>query len=184
VVGDVGGHDQLAAAAMAQVRNLLRGIAHATQAAPAGVLAAVDRAVRDLAPGTYATAVLARVEGVTAGAVRVVRWGNAGHPPPVLLPADGRPRLLETPAEPLLGLAIGDRTDHVVELAPGDTLLLYTDGLVERRTRPLQEGFAWLLERVQGRAGLEIEALCDHVLGERAERPDDDVALLALRVRP
>jgi serine phosphatase RsbU (regulator of sigma subunit) len=184
VVGDVAGHDRLAAAAMAQVRSLLRGIAYASEAAPADVLTALDRAMHGLAPGTYATAVVARVEGVAAGDARHIRWSNAGHPPPVHLGADGGARLLEVPAEPLLGLATGARRDHAFELPAGDTLLLYTDGLVERRPRSLGQGLAWLVERVERGAGLELEALCDFVLGDAGDRADDDVALLALRVRP
>jgi hypothetical protein len=178
-VGDVTGHDQWAAAAMAQIRNLLRGIAFAPGAAPALSLADLDRAMDGLAVGLYATAVLATVRP----GERLLRWSNAGHPPPVLLAPDGRARLLQTPPDPLLGLggATG-RTEHAHSLEPGATVLFYTDGLVERRPFPLQERLAWLTRVLEGRHALDPEALCDHVLAQLDDPAADDIALLALRL--
>ena len=182
VVGDVAGHDQLSAAAMAQVRNLLRGIAFGAGGPPGDVLAGLDRAVVGLGTGVYATAVLVHVEPPAAGAPWTVRWSLAGHPPPVLVAADGRASMLEAPPDPLLGIGGVARHTHALELAPGSTLVLYTDGLVERRRVPIEQGFAWLCELLEGTQDLDAEAVCDRVLSALQGRVEDDVALLALRV--
>jgi serine phosphatase RsbU (regulator of sigma subunit) len=188
VIGDVTGHDSYAAAAMAQVRNVLRGIAHSRRDAPAAVLAALDRAMRDLAVGTLATAVLATVEqtGDDADAgLRVLRWSNAGHPPPLLLEVDGTVTVLEREPDLLLGVDPGAvRADHEVLLPPGATVLFYTDGLVERRDASLDQGIAWLTGAVARWGGLPLEELCDRLLEELAGAVEDDVALLALRAHP
>ncbi|MCW2510871.1 MAG: Sensor phosphatase [Modestobacter sp.] len=188
VIGDVTGHDRHAAAAMAQVRNVLRGIAHSRRESPAAVLTALDGAMRDLAVDTLATAVLATVEQREEGAdrgVRLLRWSNAGHPPPLLISAEGEVTVLEREPDLLLGLdPSAPRADHVLELLPGATVLLYTDGLVERRGATLDQGTAWLVGAVAGAAQLPLEELCDRLLGELAGAVEDDVALLAVRARP
>ena len=180
VVGDVTGHDQRAAAAMAQVRNLLRGVAYAGAAAsPAAVLHGVDRAMHGLAVDVYATAILARYDAGT----RTLRWSNAGHPAPILIAADGEARLLEAPPDTLLGLGAPPGSDHTVALPPGATVVLYTDGLVERRNSALDDGLERLRQLVAGRQDLTPELLCDHVLEHQDDQLDDDVALLVLRAR-
>ncbi|NIH70342.1 PAS domain S-box-containing protein, partial [Modestobacter marinus] len=190
VVGDVAGHGQEAAAAMGQVRNVLRGIAHTLVEPPARVLGALDQAIEHLAIDTLVTAVLAKVEQTPAEAetgMRTLRWSNAGHPPPVLLHPDGRAELLERPADRLLGATVGSpRHDHTVSLDPGSTVLLYTDGLVERRGVPLDEGFEWLRSAVEDLAsrGLTLEQLCDELVAALGGETDDDVVLLAVRAHP
>ncbi|ABS02435.1 putative PAS/PAC sensor protein [Kineococcus radiotolerans SRS30216 = ATCC BAA-149] len=190
VIGDVAGHDIEAAAQMSQVRSLLRGIAYATGAGPATVLSGLDAAVSGLAVATTATVVVARLEqdaderrrGVTR-----LRWANAGHPPPVLVGADGTVRPLAVlPPQLLLGIDPGThRADAVVALEPGSTVLMFTDGLVERRDRGLEEGLEELQECVAGLAGLTLDELVDGVLA-RLVPPghDDDVALVAFRLHP
>jgi len=185
VIGDVTGHDRHAAAAMAQVRNVLRGVAHSQPESPARVLAALDRAMGDLAVGTLATAVLARVErcddGDDAGR-RLIRWSNAGHPAPVLVEADGTVTPLQRTPNRLLGVGPDAlRVEHACLLPPGATLLLYTDGLVERRGVNLDDGLAWLCREVAGLRHLPLDELCDRLLSVLPDELDDDVALLALR---
>ena len=175
VVGDVTGHDRRAAAAMAQVRNLLRGVVYAGSGSPARSLAALDRAMAGLGMGEYATGVIAELEGTT------LRWSNAGHPPPAVLAPDGGVRLLETAPEPLLGIAGGGRRDHEVTLEPGSAVVLYTDGLVERRDEPLDRGLVRLVAALEGLRGLDAEAICDRLLAQLGSRRDDDVALLVAR---
>jgi serine phosphatase RsbU (regulator of sigma subunit) len=185
VIGDVTGHDRYAAAAMAQVRNVLRGIAHSRRDSPAAVLAALDRAMRDLEVGTLATAILATVEqgrdDPVAG-VRVLRWSNAGHPPPLFIGADGTVIVLERAPDLLLGVDPDEvRADHEVRLPPGATVLFYTDGLIERRGSTLDQGIAWLSGVVARWARSPLEELCDRLLDELSGAVEDDVALLALR---
>ena len=108
VIGDVVGHDTEAAAAMGQLRGMLRGIAYRDGAGPAAVLAELDAAIQGLGMDTMATAAIARVEQTAeeraAGTTRV-RWSNAGHPPPLLLHHDGRIEELSTArAELMLGV--------------------------------------------------------------------------------
>jgi PAS domain S-box-containing protein len=186
VVGDITGHDQQAAAVMGQARNLLRGVAYTLAEPPAAVLSTLDRALRDLEVRTYATVVLANVEQTpeqAAEGLRTLRWSNAGHPPPVLLRADGTTSLLDTPPNRLLGVdPDARRDDHEILLGPGDLVLLYTDGLVERRGMDLDDGLDWLTSTVAGSAGLDHEQLCDTLLDLVDERAEDDVALLALRI--
>jgi serine phosphatase RsbU (regulator of sigma subunit) len=134
--------------------------------------------------GVIATAVLAQVQGREAGGRGRVRlsWSNAGHPPPVLIGADGRARLLETDPDLLLGLDhVTERADHSVTLGPGDSLLIYTDGLVERRGVALHESLEWLVGAVEGRSDLDPEELCNHLLGLIEGRAEDDIALLVVR---
>nr|WP_281373031.1 SpoIIE family protein phosphatase [Kineococcus aurantiacus] len=188
VIGDVTGHDRGAAAAMAQVRNVLRGIAHALDGPPSRVLRALDRAVHDLAVGTLGTAVLAQLEQTPADRAagrRVLRWSNAGHLPPLLLRADGTAELLDRPADLLLGLAPGTgRSDHSAVLHDGDTVVLYTDGLVERRGEDLDEGLERLRRTVADLAGRDPDELCDELLERLSDGREDDVALLVLRLHP
>jgi serine phosphatase RsbU (regulator of sigma subunit) len=187
-IGDVVGHDTRAAAAMGQVRGLLRGISYASGDSPAGVLAELDRAIQGLALDTMATCVVARLEHPedepTAGRT-ALRWANAGHPPPLVLGADGTVTLLsDGDADLLLGVdPESSRADHVAVLEPGATVLLYTDGLVERRDRDIDSGTAELVAALRACAGLPLAELCDGVL-RRLILPDaeDDVALLAVRL--
>ena len=188
-IGDVVGHDTRAAAAMGQVRGLLRGIGYASGGSPAEVLTELDRAIEGLALDTMATALVARLEqdddDLRAGQVRL-RWSSAGHPPPAVLTPDGKALLLDEESELLLGVAPETRRrEHVTVVDVGSTVLLYTDGLVERRDRDLDAGTAELIEVLRGCADLSLADLCDEVL-ERLFLPDaqDDVALLGLRLHP
>ena len=188
VIGDVSGHDQRAAAAMGQVRNLLRGIGHTSHATPADVLCSLDRAMRDLGVDVLATCVLAIVESSPESAPqgpRTLRWSNAGHPPPLVVDADGRAVLLHSEPDLLLGLdATTSRQDHTHALPDGSTVLLFTDGLFERRGAGLDEGMAWLVDVVQQHSGLELERLCDLLVDEVRGIGEDDVALLGMRLHP
>jgi PAS domain S-box-containing protein len=189
-IGDVVGHDTRAAAAMGQVRGLLRGIGYSSGGSPAEVLTGLDRAVQGLALDTMATALVARLEqddaDLRAGSTRL-RFSSAGHPPPAVLTADGKAYLLdEEPPELLLGVAPDTpRREHVTVLDHGATVLLYTDGLVERRDRDIDAGIAELVTVLQECAGLPLDELCDRVL-DRLFLPDaeDDVAILAVRLHP
>jgi PAS domain S-box-containing protein len=187
-IGDVTGHDQRAAVQMAQVRNVLRGVAHAVVAPPAAILHALDWAMRDLAVGALATAVLAKIEQEPADAaqgLRTLRWSNAGHLPPLLIHPGGRAELLTRPSDLLLGLGVDvERHDHSHPLHPGATVLLFTDGLVERRGEDLDGGLQRLVEAAEQLGHLPLQRLCDELLRRLAVDSEDDVALLAIRTHP
>ena len=186
-VGDCAGHDQAAAAAMASVRTLMRSTAFLVQQPPAAVLAALEQQLAGLEIDALATAVLARVEqppGYEERGLRRLIWSNAGHPPPLLRQADGTVRTLATEPDLMLGLIPGtERHDHHVDLPPGGTLLLYTDGLTERRGEDPDDGIARLASALAELGHLPLEVLCDQLLRRMlpADSAQDDVALLALR---
>ncbi|WP_309134461.1 SpoIIE family protein phosphatase [Cellulomonas sp.] len=188
VIGDVTGHDLRAAVSMAQLRNVLRGGAHAVVQPPAQILSSLDWAIQDLAVGAISTGILAKVEqpaDLAARGLRLLRWSNAGHLPPLLLHPDGHAELLTRPADLLLGLrAHTERHDHTVVLPPGSTVLLYTDGLVERRGERLGAGLERLRTAAERLADVPLEELCDRLIAELASGSEDDVALLAVRAHP
>ena len=176
VIGDVVGHDTAAAAAMGQIRGLLRGIAW-PGGGPAEVLGRVDEAIDGLALGVTATAVLGRLtpDGL-------LRWCNAGHPPPMLVQGSAVVELGGPEADLLLGVdARTGRCEEALTLQPGATVVFYTDGLVERRGRHLQEGLDLLRGHLGELGGLPLGELCDELLGRMRPGADDDIALLAVR---
>ena len=180
VIGDVAGHDRDAAASMAQLRNILRGIASILEESPAAVLRAVDRAVDGLHVDALATAILARVE--EADDSLVLRWSNAGHPPPVLLRANGSAELLADDPDLLLGVdAAASRVDNLHVLEPGCIVVLYTDGLVERRGRDLSSGLSWLTSILEASGERDPERLADLLLATMPAGAEDDVAILVVR---
>lgn len=188
VIGDVAGHDIEAAAIMSQLRSMLRAIAVVTEQTPAAILTRLDQAMRTLRISTMATVVVARLEQtpdeLERGVTRL-RWSNAGHLPPVVVHADGTVEAL-APAGPgaLLGVRPdAERVDHVVTLDRGSTVLLYTDGLVESRTRPLPEGLAELHRTLARHGHDDLDVLADTLVAELPAGPgEDDIAVLAARL--
>jgi sigma-B regulation protein RsbU (phosphoserine phosphatase) len=171
---------------MGQVRNVLRGLAFDSEDGPADLLRRLDEALHGLELDTLATAVLARVEqpaDYAADGRRRLRWTNAGHLPPLLREPDGTVRRLEHRPDLLLGLVRGtERAEHTVDLAPGSTLLLYTDGLVERRDLGLDESIDALMDSFSKMGNRKPDEICDAILDAMgAEAGDDDVAMLVLR---
>lgn len=189
VIGDVMGHDIEAAAAMGQVKTLVRGIGYDRLDEPAGLLRRVDHALVGLGVSAMATALVARVElgvGPDGLPARQLRWATAGHPDPLLLLDDGTVLDLSAPIGPPVGIGwLGPRADAVSPLPDGSTLLLFTDGLFERRTMLLDEGRDQLRDLVGRSAGLPLDDLCDRLLtGMLDADVEDDVAVLAVRLHP
>ena len=188
VIGDVVGHDAAAAAAMGQLRGLLRGIAVYSDEGPAEVLRGLDEAMTQLQVRTYATAAIARFEQtpdeIALGVTRL-RWSNAGHLPFLVLRPDGSLADLGSwHGELMLGVdsTVG-RTESVVTLERGSTVLLFTDGLIERRDSDLDSGMARLRTAVAELAGHPLQHLCDALVQRMVDgRPEDDVALVAIRL--
>jgi serine phosphatase RsbU (regulator of sigma subunit)/putative methionine-R-sulfoxide reductase with GAF domain len=207
VIGDVAGHDTDAAVGMGQLRNLLRALA-VDRVEPAGdLLRRLDRVTTHLGATQTATCIYAALEpsdtrpdrrpdratgdAATGDAVTGdhreagwrLRFANAGHPPPLLVTADGAARYLPTPDHLLLGLGLDqERSTTVVDLPAGSMLLLYTDGLVEHRARALQEGLDRLRQLAATLVDRPLDRVCDTLLEELAAQPEDDVCLLAVRI--
>ncbi len=184
VIGDVAGHDITAAAAMGQLRASLRTLALDRSGGPAAALdrlAAINTRLAITGFATLLHAHLHRSGGSGDGAWRM-RWANAGHPAPLLV----TPESDACPLEQARGVALipattAPRTEADITLPAGATLLLYTDGLVERRATVHTDGLAAVAAVAAAAAGLPLEQLCDAVL---ADAPSyDDVALLAIRVQ-
>ncbi len=187
-VGDVAGHDLKAAAAMAQLRSLLRGLAVDSDDGPALLLTRLDKAIARLGLDTFATALVARIDASPADGsrgVRRVHWSSAGHLPPLLRLPDGTVQILEDNSDLLLGLDPDtERLDRVADLPDGSELLIYTDGLVERRGESLDVGLARLAEALAAAGDAGVEEVSDRLLAAMVpDASEDDVAILVLRPR-
>lgn len=181
-IGDVAGHDLAAAVGMSQLRNMLRALTVDRAGPPGETLHRLNRAMQTLAPDATATAVLARVTGSGPDGRRL-DYAVAGHPPPLLITADGGARLLEDAANPLLGFLFDEPYGSATEpLPPGATLLLYTDGLVERPGEHLDTGLDRLRAQASALARHPLNAFCDTLLDGLPTTGTDDIAVIALRV--
>jgi serine phosphatase RsbU (regulator of sigma subunit) len=186
-VGDVSGHDRNASGTMGQVLTLLRGLAFDADDAPSRLLSRLDAAMVGLHVETLATAVVARVEPPAShapGSTQRVHWSSAGHVPPLLRDPDGVVTRLEVEPDLLLGISPDTpRFDHAIDLEAGSMLLLYTDGLVERRDEDLDDGIDKLATTLSNLGDLDPDPLCDAIIESTAafESGDDDIALLVLR---
>jgi serine phosphatase RsbU (regulator of sigma subunit) len=190
VIGDVVGHDTQAAAAMGQIRTMVRALGAHDNDGPAAIVAQADQVMQTLQSAILATALVARLEQThdeRAQGLTRLRWSNAGHPPPMILTPDGQVELLATErADLLLGVdPATPRRESVVTRERGAVVLLYTDGLVERRDEDLDHGLARLQELLAGLVGRDLDELVDEVLARMLPAtPDDDVALIAVRLHP
>jgi GAF domain-containing protein len=187
VVGDVVGHDIKAAASMGQLRGVIRTIGHTTSGSPAKTLALADQAADGLQVRVMASAIVASIRETTPPGrpdIFTLQWSNAGHLPPLVVRRSGDVEILDRPADLLLGVfPERDRRQFAIDLRPGDTLLLYTDGLVERRDEDVEDSVAGLARSLTGAAGIGLEELCDRALQRRPTMNNDDAALLAVRIR-
>jgi PAS domain S-box-containing protein len=181
-IGDVTGHGLDAAALMAQVRLALRAYAFdpVRGGDPAAVVQQLDRLLGSAPPVGMATAVYAIYDPDSGR----LRWSRAGHPLPILCPPGGSAAPLPTPGGPPLGSGLAEAypvCERVLE--PGAVVLLYTDGLVERRERPIQEGIDEVCERLQSPHLDDLSARCEAIAeAARGGLPtEDDVCILALR---
>jgi hypothetical protein len=181
-VGDVIGHALDAATVMGQVRSMLRQAAwdHPGEP-PSHTLDAFERAAEGVGLSAKGTALLAHLRCDGAGRWAMT-WTNAGHPPPILLDPDGGAALLE--GHDILfgfpGLTDTPRRDLHCDLAPGSTLFLYTDGLVEHRGSDLDEGTARLIALLAKNRALAPPELVDMAVDTLAADSPDDVVAFAV----
>ncbi|MCG6493869.1 SpoIIE family protein phosphatase [Kitasatospora sp. A2-31] len=175
-VGDVAGHGVGAATGMVALRHSLRGLA-VTGAGPGRLLEwANTLALRE--PGQVTATAACALYDPAAGEIR---WARAGHLPPILLGADGA-HVLPLPHGVLLGaMEDAEYEEYTTRLVSGEVLLLYTDGLVERRDRPVEESVDQLI-RAAGAPGADLERYLDRLLEVSPADTDDDTCLIAVRV--
>ncbi|MCX0244803.1 GAF domain-containing SpoIIE family protein phosphatase [Streptomyces drozdowiczii] len=182
-IGDVIGHDVRAATVMGQIRSMLRQASLDDPAhSPAAALHAIDQAIGVLPLGMGATAVHARLDH-DAGRWRLT-WSNAGHPPPLLYTPGAGVAPLSGHDLLLLGLPDAPpREDHTHDLPPGSVLLLYTDGLVERRDEDIEACTADTAATLARHSDKPLPLLLQALSAGLAEIPRrDDVAVLVVRV--
>jgi serine phosphatase RsbU (regulator of sigma subunit) len=175
-VGDVAGHGTPAVAVMGQLRNAMRARLVAG-VGPAAVLEELSALLDWTTPDTHATAILLTVDPGTG----MVAWATAGHPPPLVSEPDGTVHYLDAAPGPPLGVWSRTYDEWTSCLAPGATVYLYSDGLVEGRRRPVDEGMEALAEAVESRGSrATLQVRCEELVATLAELPEDDICLLAV----
>jgi hypothetical protein len=184
VIGDVSGHDLRAAVAMSQLRNLLRGIAVDRQEPPSEVVRRFDLACQTLYPQATATCVYAVVKGAEGGPWEL-HHTSAGHPPLLLTTPEGDTRYLDGGAGMLIGVDPGPpRVTARDPLPAHSTLLMFTDGLIERRGESLDDAMTRLRQHTAALSGSPLDVFCDELVIGLGTDTTDDIALLALRPSP
>lgn len=179
IVGDCVGHGLTAATVMGQVRSACRALL-LENPSPAAALSGLDRFAARLPGAQCTTAVCAVLNPDTGELV----YSSAGHPPPILVNADGTSRMLEDGH----AIALGVRPEwsrpeaHVIVPARA-TLLFYTDGLVERRRRPLNDGISRVAALARDGQASTLDALADQIMSGLSPSSgyQDDVVLLLYR---
>ncbi|MFF8811682.1 SpoIIE family protein phosphatase [Streptomyces pactum] len=176
-VGDVAGHGIEAATSMVVLRNALRGLA-VTGAGPAQLLTWLNTVAHYLTSQITATAVC----GLFDPEDRSLRWARAGHLPPVLV-RGGEATALPLPEGILLGAVPEARyEEHLLRLDPDDRLLMYTDGLVERRDRSVEHSLGQLVGTAGKHPG-DLDTYLDRVLTHSRSDTDDDTCLVGVELR-
>jgi PAS domain-containing protein len=174
-VGDIAGHGIAAATGMVVLRNALRGLA-ITGAGPGRLLSWLNSVACCLTEQVTATVVCGLFDPTTG----TLRWANAGHVPPILV-SSGKAEALTPPDGVLLGAvddASYEETRH--ELRPQDILLMYTDGLIERRDSSMEQALEQLLAAAS-RPVDDLEHYLDHLLSCDIADTDDDTCLIAVQ---
>lgn len=185
VVGDVVGHDLEAAATMGQLRSITLPYAFEIDS-PEQVLEKVDRLVSRLDLSRQASMVYAKLSRkkdieASESAHWEMEYSRAGHLPPILV-RNKEGHILAGGAGTLIGFNPTDRTKDRVELEPDDLIVFYTDGLIERRNRPMQAGLAELQQAVTGLRISSAGEVGEQLLGILGNEPEDDVAMVIVRV--
>ncbi len=176
IVGDVMGHGPEAAAAMAQLRAAAHALAQ-LDLEPADLLSHLDRTTVTLRRPVLATCVYAVIDPANQSCTLAA----AGHLPPVLAMPDGDTRVPDLPSGQSLGLGAAVYGQARIKLPSGAVIALYTDGLVETRTRSFDQGISALRAVLDCRHG-RLETACDTLIESLAERSEDDVTVVLARI--
>ncbi|WP_053226983.1 SpoIIE family protein phosphatase [Solirubrobacter soli] len=179
MIGDVMGHGPQAAARMGQLRAVLTAYAYDGDP-PDRVLAHISTRATALLDLPLATVMV----GIYDPIPRRLTFALAGHLPPLIAPLDAAPVFVDAAPGPPLGAGVTAYERHLFDIPPGATVVFYTDGLIEDRTRSIDVGLERLRDALR-EVKLPPEAVCDHVLHAvgRAEGGEDDIALLVMNHR-
>ncbi|RMI14037.1 serine/threonine protein phosphatase [Cellulomonas triticagri] len=184
VIGDVVGHDVEAAAAMGQLRSVVRAYAFEVTE-PGPVLERVDTLVGGMriprSAGLVLSTLTRSVPADGACATWRLDYSRAGHLPALLVRA-GEVTLLDAAGGALIGFGDGRRSTASQDLHPGDVLVYYTDGLIERRDRSLLDGLVALREIAAGATAVDAAGIGEELLARLADSPEDDVAVVVVRI--
>jgi hypothetical protein len=177
-VGDVTGHGIAAAADMALIRGMVSALIHSGVAMP-DVFYELSAVLSQRTGLLLASAalVVADIEGDT------VTFATAGHPPPLLRLPDGEIRRLDSAHSPIIGIPGTRRVADTAPFPEGSTLVMYTDGLVERRDRSVEDGIDLAIAHLRGLAGdVSGDAVVEALIGELVDDvAEDDIALLVVQ---
>ena len=176
IVGDVMGHGPEAAAVMAQLRAAAHALA-LLDLEPAELLGHLDQVTTTLGRPMLATCVYAVIDPASQSCT----LSAAGHLPPVLAMPDGTTRVPDLPAGQSLGLGSAVYGQARIKFPPGAIIALYTDGLVETRTRSFDQGIL-ALRAVLPCGPCQLDTACDRLIGALAERFEDDVTVVLVRI--
>ncbi|MGJ7442563.1 SpoIIE family protein phosphatase [Aquipuribacter sp. MA13-6] len=198
VVGDVVGHDVEAAATMGQLRSVVRSYAYEVED-PGSVLMRVDHLTAGMGIARMASLVLMTLRRRDDGQWDL-SWSSAGHLPTLVCSPRRRSapdgdaasgadavtgytvRSLDSAQGTMIGLQEGARRSDTVRLRPGDVVVAYTDGLVERRSRPMAQGIETLKGLLQRCTAVRADGVGEMLLAELGDSPEDDTAVVVLRV--
>ncbi len=178
VIGDVVGHDVEAAAAMGQLRSVVRSYIFDVTT-PGPVLERVDQLVAGMRvprPAGLVLSTLTRTDGTWR-----LDYSRAGHLPALLVRA-GAVTALDSAGGPLIGFGGAPRATGTAVLEPGDVVVYYTDGLIERRDRNLRDGLAALSSVAAAVTARDAAGVGEELLSRLADHPEDDVAVVVVRV--
>src|SRR5262249_7230654 len=179
--GATGGQGRQAGAAMVQAGSVLRARGYERRGSPGAVLTELDRTLQAMTDTPVTTACLACLRPEGSG--WDLDWSTAGHPAPLLLVPEKPGRYLEAaPGLPLGVDTTAARPDHHTRLPGGVPLLLFTDGLVEHRERPITEGLASLARLATEHVSQPPRRLCHALVNDYPGDGSDDIAILALRL--
>lgn len=178
VMGDVAGHGIPAATTMAALRGAVRAFS-TVEPSPAAILTRMNRYMSVFKPDAFATLFVAVFDPANG----MLRFARAGHPPALLVRPDGTSVALDQPFGPPLGVPDAGYDEGEVPLPPGTTLVIYTDGLIERRYESMDASMADLVRTVSRHRSGHPERLCDRLVEGLAgsELSDDVSVLVAIR---
>lgn len=179
IIGDVAGHGIQAARIMAALRSALRAFA-TVDPSPGQILSRLNAYTDMFKPDEFATVLV----GIFDSADGRLRYASAGHPPPIVIGEDGSSQLLSGALNPPLGIPHGPYEENEQPFSPGCALVIYTDGLIERRGRDVDAGVAELARAATVERGRSPDELCDRIVFELlagVELFDDAALLVAVR---
>jgi hypothetical protein len=176
IIGDIMGHGAAATAVMAQLSTAAFALADAGLS-PAQMLRQLNRTALALPESTLVTCVYAIIDP----AAQSCEIATAGHLPPVLAMPDRTTRVAELPGGLSLGMVPASYGQARIRLRPGTILALYTDGLVETRTRPFDQGIL-VLRSVLAQGGQQLDTLCEDLVSSLGQDHEDDITVVLARI--